>query len=57
MTWKELARFAAEVPPSFADEPVTCHPMHNWTLPPVLIVREGVLDDRGPSLTVKEPGE
>jgi hypothetical protein len=57
MTWKELARFAAAVPPSFADEPVTCHPMHNWTLPPVLIVREGVLDDRGPSLTVKEPNE
>jgi hypothetical protein len=57
LTWKELADFAAAQCLQFGNEPVVCHPMHGWRLPPVLIVREGVLDDRGPSLTVKEPGE
>jgi hypothetical protein len=61
MTWKELAAFAAQVPPDFADKPVVGYLLAGEGIGPSLgpvplVIQAGSLDDRGPSLAVDFSG-
>jgi hypothetical protein len=57
MTWNELATFAAQVPPDFADRAVRVRYDRQDDAPPIPCrIERADLDDRGPSLTIRQVG-